>query len=69
MAGSGVIDMGLLRGLATVFALLAFVGVVVWAYGSRPKASFRDAARLPLEEDPAPPSASPSSSFQRGSRP
>jgi cytochrome c oxidase cbb3-type subunit 4 len=46
-----VIDMGLVRGIATVFALLAFVAVVLWAYGKRSQEGFREAARLPLEED------------------
>ncbi|MBL8199708.1 MAG: CcoQ/FixQ family Cbb3-type cytochrome c oxidase assembly chaperone [Chromatiales bacterium] len=45
------IDMGLLRGIATVFALLAFVAVVAWAYGKQPRDAFKSAARLPLEED------------------
>jgi cytochrome c oxidase cbb3-type subunit 4 len=48
---SAVIDMGILRGIATVFALLAFVAVVLWAYGKRPRDAFRSAAQLPLEED------------------
>ncbi len=46
-----VIDMGLVRGVATVFALLAFVAVVLWAYGKRSQAAFKSAAQLPLEED------------------
>jgi cytochrome c oxidase cbb3-type subunit 4 len=42
---------GILRGLATVFAMLAFVGVSVWAYSRRRRPQFDEAARLPLEED------------------
>jgi cytochrome c oxidase cbb3-type subunit 4 len=49
-----MIDMGLVRGVATVFALLAFLAVVLWAYGKRPQEAFRSAAQLPLEEDDAP---------------
>jgi cytochrome c oxidase cbb3-type subunit 4 len=45
------IDMGLVRGIATVFALAAFVAVVLWAYGKRSREGFNEAARLPLEED------------------
>jgi cytochrome c oxidase cbb3-type subunit 4 len=45
------IDMGLVRGIATVFALLAFVAVVLWAYGKRSQEGFKSAAQLPLEED------------------
>jgi len=46
-----VIDMGLVRGVATVFALLAFLAVVLWAYGKRSQEAFNSAARLPLEDD------------------
>lgn len=50
MAATGI-DMGLVRGVATALALLAFAGVVLWAYGKRPRETFRSAAELPLEED------------------
>ncbi|MEO8224239.1 MAG: CcoQ/FixQ family Cbb3-type cytochrome c oxidase assembly chaperone [Gammaproteobacteria bacterium] len=43
--------MGLVRGLGTVFAFLAFAAVVFWAWGQRQKEAFREAAQLPLEED------------------
>jgi cytochrome c oxidase cbb3-type subunit 4 len=46
--------MGLVRGIATALALLAFVGVVLWAYSRRRRESFRSAALLPLEEDDGP---------------
>ena len=45
------VDMGLVRGIATVLALLAFIGVVLWAYSRRRREAFRSAAALPLEED------------------
>lgn len=44
-------DMGTIRGLTTLFALLAFGAVVWWAYSRRPRETFREAARQPLEED------------------
>ena len=44
-------DSGTLQGLATVLALLAFVGVVWWAWSGRQKQKFDQAARMPLEED------------------
>jgi cytochrome c oxidase cbb3-type subunit 4 len=44
-------DPGTLRGLATLVALLAFVGVVWWAWSGRQKHKFDEAARMPLEED------------------
>jgi len=43
--------LGLLRGLATLFAMVAFIGVWVWAWSRKRKQKFDDAARLPLEED------------------
>jgi len=42
---------GTLRGLATLLALLAFVGVVWWAWSGRQKQKFDQAARMPLEEE------------------
>jgi len=44
-------DLGTLRGLATLLALLAFVGVVWWAWSGRQKNKFDQAAHMPLEED------------------
>ncbi len=44
-------DEGTLRGLATLGALLAFVGVIWWAYSGRQRRKFEEAARMPLEDD------------------
>ena len=44
-------DEGTLRGLATLVALLAFIGVIWWAWSGRQSRKFEDAARMPLEED------------------
>ena len=35
----------------TLIALTFFVGVVVWAYSSKQKERFAEAARLPLDDD------------------
>lgn len=43
--------LGLMRGLATVLAMLAFMAVAAWAWSRRRKASFERAANSPLEED------------------
>jgi len=43
--------LGVLRGLATLLAMIAFIGVWVWAWSRHRKEKFDDAARLPLEED------------------
>ncbi len=44
-------DINTLRGLATLFAAIAFVGVSLWAYSSRRKAAFDEAANLPFADD------------------
>ena len=44
-------DINTLRGLATVFAMIAFVGVCLWAYSSKRKPSFDEAANLPFADD------------------
>lgn len=42
---------GTLSGIVTAVLLLLFIGLTVWAYSAKRKASFDAAARLPLEED------------------
>jgi cytochrome c oxidase cbb3-type subunit IV len=46
-----VSGIGLVGSIATVLFVLAFAGIVVWAWSSRQRESFDAAARLPLEED------------------
>jgi cytochrome c oxidase cbb3-type subunit 4 len=43
--------LNLLRGATTVLAMLAFLGVVAWAWSRRRDGEFSRAAQLPLEED------------------
>ena len=43
-------DMGGLRGLSTIFCILAFGAVVYWAYGPSRKASFEEAAEILFDE-------------------
>ncbi|MHA7879164.1 MAG: cbb3-type cytochrome oxidase subunit 3 [Saccharospirillum sp.] len=43
--------MGDLRALATVFTVIAFTGVVLWAYSSKRKARFDEAANLPFADE------------------
>ena len=43
-------DMNDLRGLATVLCMLAFAGIVFWAYGPSRKNYFDEAAKLPFAE-------------------
>jgi len=44
-------DINFLRSLMTVVAFIVFIGIVVWAWSSRNKARFDEAARLPFEQD------------------
>jgi cytochrome c oxidase cbb3-type subunit 4 len=44
-------DINTLRAGITVAALIAFLGIVAWAWSSRRRADFEAAARLPLDED------------------
>jgi len=43
-------DLNLLRSLVTVAALVAFLGIVWWAYSPARKARLEDAGRSVLEE-------------------
>jgi len=44
-------DIGTFRGLMTALLMLAFTGLVIWAYSGRRTRDFDAAARLPLEDD------------------
>lgn len=43
-------DINDVRSLITVASFVAFLGIVVWAYGTKRKAGFEEAARSVLEE-------------------
>lgn len=43
-----------LSGLVTLILLILFIGVVIWAWSGKRKASFDEASRLPLDEDDEP---------------
>ena len=45
---------GHLSGVMTAVLMLTFIGIVLWAWSSRRRSSFDAAARMPLEDDPAP---------------
>lgn len=45
---------GLLQGIGTVIALLAFIAVCVWAYSPKRKKEFDDAAQLPFKDEISP---------------
>lgn len=44
-------DINLLRGLSTVFMLVAFLGICWWAFGPKRRKKFEEAARLPFADE------------------
>lgn len=42
---------GTAAGVATLIAMIAFVGIVLWAWSSRRRARFDEAARLALDPE------------------
>ena len=44
-------DINTLRGIATIFAMVAFIGIVLWAYSSYKKKDFDEASQLPFADD------------------
>jgi cytochrome c oxidase cbb3-type subunit 4 len=44
-------DMGFVRGLATLLAMAAFLAVAWWAWSRNRRSDFDAAARLPLLDD------------------
>lgn len=48
------VDLPTLRGIATVVLLIAFLGIVAWAWSSKRKTEFEEAANLPLGNDETP---------------
>ncbi|MGI9295694.1 MAG: cbb3-type cytochrome oxidase subunit 3 [Pseudomonadales bacterium] len=44
-------DINLLRGIATVFTMIAFLGVCYWVFGSKRKTDFDEAANLPFADE------------------
>ncbi len=44
-------DINTLRGIATILAMLAFIGITVWAYSSYKKKDFDEASLLPFADE------------------
>ena len=44
-------DINTLRGLSTLLLLVAFLGLVFWAYSGKRKKEFDDAANLPFADE------------------
>jgi len=45
-------DIGTVRGLVTLVVMLAFIGLVVWAYSRKRKKDFDEMAQMPFNEGP-----------------
>ena len=46
-------DINDLRGLTTLFVMIAFIGVCIWAYSGKQKKRFEEAANLPFADEEA----------------
>jgi cytochrome c oxidase cbb3-type subunit IV len=46
-----LIDIGMLRGIGTALVLLSFVCVTLWAYSSKRREAFSEAALLPFADE------------------
>ena len=46
-------DIGTIRGLITLLLMLAFIGLVAWAYSKRRKKDFDEMAQLPFRAYPS----------------
>ncbi len=44
-------DISTLRGIFTALALIAFIGVWIWAWSGKRKRAFDEAANLPFADD------------------
>ncbi len=44
-------DINDLRGLSTVFIMVTFIGLCFWAYSSKRKKTFDEAANLPFADE------------------
>ncbi len=44
------IDINTVRGLITALMMFAFIGMVFWAYSSKRRSAFQEAASLPFDE-------------------
>ncbi len=42
------------RGITTLLVMIAFIGVCIWAYSSKRKSRFDEAAQLPFSDEDTP---------------
>ena len=43
-----------IRGIATLLVMIAFIGVCIWAFSSKRKSRFDEAAQLPFSDEEPP---------------
>ena len=48
-------DYALTQSILTIVLLVAFIGIVIWAWSGKRKKAFDEAASLPLMDDSKPP--------------
>ncbi|SDU32658.1 cbb3-type cytochrome oxidase subunit 3 [Geopseudomonas guangdongensis] len=48
-------EIGTLRGLGTALVLIAFAGLLLWAFSGKRKKNFDEAANLPFADEPETP--------------
>ncbi|GEK48883.1 cbb3-type cytochrome c oxidase subunit 3 [Halomonas pacifica] len=61
-------DMGTFRGITALLILIAFLGIVAWAYSRRRKKDFDEAANLPFADDDEMPNRDQASRNEADSR-
>ena len=44
-------DINVMRSIVTVLSLVAFVGIIVWAWSKKNQPGFDEAARLPFDDE------------------
>jgi len=44
-------DINDLRGLSTLFLMISFIGLCIWAYSSKRKSNFDEAANIPFADE------------------
>jgi len=44
-------DINTVRGISTLFVMVAFLGICWWAYSARRKSRFDEAANLPFDDE------------------
>lgn len=61
-------DINTVRGLLTLLLLILFIGIVIWAYSSKRRKDFDEAARLPLDDEPGTDATARKNGNQNGGR-